>query len=96
MAQITAFCWGTGLIQFGVEVPQGAHHIATGPERALRKVISVLAVHGWDRPSLRVGDVAMATTPSEVDEGVKKFKERVAMCLERRQNKAKEASHAQA
>lgn len=96
MAKITAFCWGTGLIQFGSEVPQGAHLIAAGPERALRKIISVLAVHGWDKPSLRVGDVAMATTPGEVAEGLKKFSERVTMCLERRQNKTKGASHAEA
>lgn len=95
-AQIIAFCWDTGLIQFGNEVPSGAYLIATGPERGLRKVVSMLAVHGWDKPSLRVGEVAMATTPGEMAEGLKRFSERVAMCLERRQNKGKEASHAQA
>lgn len=42
---IQAFAWASGLIGFG-EKPEGAIAFATGPDRALRAVVCVLARHG--------------------------------------------------
>jgi len=41
-----AYCWASGLIQFGRKVPSGAIQIARGPANKLRPAIDVLARHG--------------------------------------------------
>lgn len=41
-----AYCWATGLIQFGRTVPKGAIPIARGRDKPLRDRIDVLARHG--------------------------------------------------
>lgn len=41
-----AYCWATGLIEFGDQVPEGALSIASGAPQLLRAVISVRARHG--------------------------------------------------
>lgn len=41
-----AYCYASGLIQFGPRTPPGAIQIAAGREADLRKVIGVLARHG--------------------------------------------------
>ena len=48
-ADVFAFCWATGLIQFGTVVPETACHFATGPDRALRARLDVVARHGQGR-----------------------------------------------
>jgi len=52
MKTITAYAWGSGLIQFTTPkrrrtVPEGALPIATGPAVELRNIINVLARHGY-------------------------------------------------
>ncbi|MDP2008202.1 MAG: hypothetical protein Q8K45_21230 [Rubrivivax sp.] len=42
-ADKVAWCWATGLIEFGDEVPADAVAIAFGPDRALRSVVEVAA-----------------------------------------------------
>lgn len=41
-----AYCYASGLIQFGTRLPPGAIQIASGKEADLRRVIGVLARHG--------------------------------------------------
>lgn len=41
-----AWCWATGLIEFGDKVPEGACVFAKGPRRALRAAVEVAARHG--------------------------------------------------
>lgn len=41
-----AWCWATGLIEFGDQAPEGAIEIATGPKCDLQAVINVKARHG--------------------------------------------------
>lgn len=41
-----AYCYASGLIQFGQRTPPGAIQIAYGREADLRRVIGVLARHG--------------------------------------------------
>lgn len=47
-AIIIAWCWASGLIEFGLEadMPQGSIKIAEGQERALRYAIAAAARHG--------------------------------------------------
>jgi hypothetical protein len=41
-----AYCWASGLIQFGRTVPPGSLKIAHGPVKPLQETIGVLARHG--------------------------------------------------
>ena len=44
-----AWCWATGLIEFGDQVPEDALEIARGPDRALRERVAVKARHAKPR-----------------------------------------------
>jgi hypothetical protein len=44
---IRAYCYASGLIEFGKRVPKGALIIARGPEKELREFIEVKARHGY-------------------------------------------------
>lgn len=46
---IYAWCWATGLIEFGDKVPDDAIKLGRGPDRALRERLQVLARHGMGR-----------------------------------------------
>lgn len=42
-----AYCYASGLIEFGNRVPSGALPIARGPEKKLSAFIEVMARHGY-------------------------------------------------
>lgn len=42
-----AYCYSSGLIEFGRRTPSGALLIATGPEKKLRDFIETVARHGY-------------------------------------------------
>lgn len=42
-----AYCYASGLIEFGRKVPDGALPIARGPAKKLREFIEPLARHGY-------------------------------------------------
>lgn len=44
---IRAFCYASGLIQFGRKVPDGALPIASGPAKDLREFIEGMSRHGY-------------------------------------------------
>lgn len=44
-----AYCWASGLIEFGSTLPKGAIFIAAGPKATLRNVIAARARHGYGR-----------------------------------------------
>lgn len=46
MTPMFAFCWASGLIEFGESVPTGAILIARGPKVDLKFEIEVMARHG--------------------------------------------------
>jgi hypothetical protein len=48
-----AFCYASGLIEFGRAVPDGALPIAHGPSRALRDFIETQARHGYRTRKVR-------------------------------------------
>lgn len=45
---ITAYCWASGLIEFGNTLPEGALPIVTGNEKQVRDVVTVLARHAYN------------------------------------------------
>ncbi|HCE7030549.1 TPA: host nuclease inhibitor protein, partial [Pseudomonas aeruginosa] len=48
MADTIAFCWASGLIQFGDQVPDGAIEIARGDDQVVREIIEVTSRHAYD------------------------------------------------
>lgn len=42
-----AYCYASGLIEFGAKLPDGALPIAHGPAKALREFIEAKARHGY-------------------------------------------------
>jgi hypothetical protein len=60
MNTIYAYCWSTGLIEFGDERPKGALPIAKGREEALRNLICATSRHAYDGESLLVPGVPEA------------------------------------
>ncbi|EBC0454959.1 host nuclease inhibitor protein [Salmonella enterica] len=45
---ITAYCWASGLIEFGNPLPEGALPIIVGEEKQVRDVVGVLARHAYN------------------------------------------------
>ncbi|MCA0303498.1 MAG: host nuclease inhibitor protein [Proteobacteria bacterium] len=55
-----AWCWASGVIEFGRVTPVGAILIAKGPAKPLREFISVRARHAYDGETLLVPSVPEA------------------------------------
>lgn len=64
-ADKVAWCWATELIEFGDAVPDGAVQIATGPDRALREAVAVVARHAKPRSS---GQLLVPGVPEAADQ----------------------------
>ncbi|EDY5732279.1 host nuclease inhibitor protein [Salmonella enterica] len=62
---ITAYCWASGLIEFGNTLPEGVLPIVTGSEKRVRDVVEVLARHAYN------GDLLVPGIPEAAsqDEG---------------------------
>ena len=54
MKRICAFCWASGLIEFGSRCPKGALPLITGSETAVMNAVNVLATHAYDGKSFLV------------------------------------------
>jgi hypothetical protein len=48
-----AYCYASGLIEFGRKVPDGALPFASGPAKALRSFVEPLARHGYKTRRVR-------------------------------------------
>lgn len=57
-----AYCWASGLIEFGYFVPGGALLIAKGNEKVVRNVVGVLACHAYN------GDLLVPGIPEAADQ----------------------------
>jgi hypothetical protein len=55
-----AYCFASGEILFGQRVPRGAIRIASGPAKTLRKKVSAVARHAYDKRTLLVPGVVEA------------------------------------
>lgn len=58
--KIYAYCYASGLIEFGERVPDGALPVFEGEEGYVRKLIEVTARHAYDGVSLLVPGVPEA------------------------------------
>ncbi|ECE7084939.1 host nuclease inhibitor protein [Salmonella enterica subsp. enterica] len=69
---ITAYCWASGLIEFGNTLPEGALPIVTGNEKNVRDVVEVLARHAYNG-DLLVPGIPETANQNEVREALERF-----------------------
>ncbi|EID6350622.1 host nuclease inhibitor protein [Salmonella enterica] len=69
---ITAYCWASGLIEFGHTLPEGALPIVTGNEKKVRDVVEVLARHAYNG-LLLVPGIPEAASQDEAREALVRF-----------------------
>ncbi|EAY1375590.1 TPA: host nuclease inhibitor protein [Salmonella enterica] len=69
---ITAYCWASGLIEFGNTLPEGALPIVTGNEKNVRDVVGVLARHAYNG-DLLVPGIPEAANQNEAREALERF-----------------------
>ncbi|MBN0734682.1 host nuclease inhibitor protein, partial [Pseudomonas aeruginosa] len=65
MADTIAFCWASGLIEFGDQVPEGAIEIARGDDQVVREILVTNSRHAYDNVSLLVPGVPEAANQTE-------------------------------
>lgn len=56
-----AYCYASGLIEFGARLPDGALPIARGRDKPLREFINGVARHAYDGETLLVPGIPEAT-----------------------------------
>ncbi|EIS9025516.1 host nuclease inhibitor protein [Salmonella enterica] len=69
---ITAYCWASGLIEFGHTLPEGALPIVTGSEKRVREKVEVLARHAYNG-DLLVPGIPEAASQNEACEALVRF-----------------------
>ncbi len=69
---ITAYCWASGLIEFGNTLPEGALPIVTSSEKNVRDVVGVLARHAYNG-DLLVPGIPEAADQNEAREALERF-----------------------
>ncbi|EDQ5839182.1 host nuclease inhibitor protein [Salmonella enterica subsp. enterica] len=69
---ITAYCWASGLIEFGHTLPEGALPIVTGSEKKVREEVGVLARHAYNG-ELLVPGIPEAASQNEAREALVRF-----------------------
>ncbi|EBS6855242.1 host nuclease inhibitor protein [Salmonella enterica] len=69
---ITAYCWASGLIEFGHTLPEGALQIITGKEKDVRDEVEVLARLAYNG-DLLVPGIPEAADQNEAREALERF-----------------------
>ncbi|HAK6289854.1 TPA: host nuclease inhibitor protein [Salmonella enterica] len=69
---ITAYCWASGLIEFGNTLPEGALPIIVGEEKQVRDVVGVLARLAYNG-DLLVPGIPEAANQNEAREALERF-----------------------
>lgn len=59
------YCWMTGRIELGRKCPQGAIELHSGPAKALRRHVEVIARHGYAEGLLLVPGVPEADSVAD-------------------------------
>lgn len=74
-AELSAWCWRSGLIEIGDRVPAGAIGLVRGPARQLRETLEVMARHGQGASAgkLLVPGVPEAETDEAASDAVEAF-----------------------
>lgn len=71
-----AYCWASGLIEFGYFVPEGALPIITGKEKDVRDEVGVLARHAYNG-DLLVPGIPEAADQNEARKALERFSRKV-------------------
>ncbi|EOG5327782.1 host nuclease inhibitor protein [Salmonella enterica] len=69
---ITAYCWASGLIEFGNALPEGALPIVTGNEKQVCDEVTVMARHAYNG-DLLVPGIPEAASQDEGREALVRF-----------------------
>ncbi|EAN7516472.1 host nuclease inhibitor protein [Salmonella enterica] len=69
---ITAYCWASGLIEFGNTLPEGALPIVTGSKKNVRDAVEVLARHAYNG-DLLVPGIPEAANQNEARVALERF-----------------------
>lgn len=69
-----AYCWRTGKIEFGAQVPDGALVLRSGPAHKLKREVSAKARHGYKEGLLLVPGLPEAANHDDAYEAYKKFR----------------------
>ncbi|EBA4379710.1 host nuclease inhibitor protein [Salmonella enterica] len=69
---ITAYCWASGLIEFGNTLPEGALPIVTGNEKQVHDEVTVMARHAYNG-DLLVPGIPEAASQDEAYEALERF-----------------------
>lgn len=80
-----AYCYASGEIEFGRNVPEGALLIAKAPVKILRPIIEVVARHAYDGTTLLVPGIPEAPDQNVGIDALRRFREQVRIRLDRRQ-----------
>ncbi len=76
-----AYCWRSGMIEFGRSVPAGAIQIARAPARKLKPLVDVHARHAYDGKTLLVPGIPEAQNDGAAEHALDMFIERLANIL---------------
>lgn len=82
-----AYCWSSGLIEFGKTIPNGALEIIRGPEKKIRETISATARHGYGRSAgkLLVPGIPEAPNQEKALDALFDFMDWLGECEKRRE-----------
>lgn len=72
---LIAYCWASGQIEFGTEVPEGAIEIARGADAAVRKLITGTARLAYDNKTWLVPGVPEASGQQEAGDALGRYLE---------------------
>lgn len=83
-----AYCYASGLIEFGRKVPDGALEITRGPAKTVRNLMIATARHGYGRSAgkLLVPGVPEAPNQSAGLDALLAFRRWLDACEQRRGN----------
>lgn len=70
---IMAYCWASGLIEFGEALPEGALPIVTGNAVRVRETVTVLARHAYNNKDLLVPGIPEAASQNEARVALVRF-----------------------
>lgn len=70
-----AYCYASGVIEFGPYPPRGTLPIAAGPREKLEELISGACRHAYDGKTLLVPGIPEAATQSDGLDALKRFRD---------------------
>lgn len=86
-ATLTAFCWSSGIIEFGTSVPEGALPIITGPADLVTSTIEATSRHAHDEKTFLVPGVPEADSDASAVDALKAYVNWLEQCRQKREDR---------